>query len=346
VARTRGPESSKRTRRVAAAAALLLAGLWLVYERPLAWMNADDVERSGVAKQAPPVPYDRAVAMIARRQDADDQIAVSGARSILLTGSAATARAIVLLHGLTDSPRQFEALAYLMHADGNNVFVPRFPQHGLRGGDARALAALSATELRRFADSVMMEAGGLGDSVVAVGLSLGGTVAAYIVQQHVAWRAVLIAPAVEPGRIPSILDRPIIGLADRLPNVTRRSPREAARPDREPGFSTHAAAEVLELGRAVLYDAARVAPRTRRIAVLVNANDRTVRESAAEALARDWERHGAAVSMFELPDSLRLPHNVLDPVHGRMMENAVLELLRELAYGAPPPPLVRSLPVH
>lgn len=87
------------------------------------------------AAQAP-LPYARAVAMIARRQAADDSVAVPGARSILLTRGAPTARAIVLLHGLTDSPRQFEALAYRHHADGNNVFVPRFPRHALRGGDA------------------------------------------------------------------------------------------------------------------------------------------------------------------------------------------------------------------
>jgi esterase/lipase len=291
--------------------------------------------------------YDRAIAMIARRQAGDDSIAVPGARSILLTRGAPTVRAIVLLHGLTDSPRQFEALAYHLYADGNNVFVPRFPQHGLRGGDAGALAALTASQLRAFADSVLSAAGGLGDSVVVLGLSMGGTVAAWIAQQRGVWRAVLVAPALEPGHIPSILDRPIVGLADRLPNVTRRSPPDVARPDREPGFSTRAAAEILELGNSVLRDATRTAPRTSRLAVLVNANDRTVNESAAEALARSWARDGAAsVSVFELPDSLRLPHNIVDPSHGRAMGEAVLALLRELTYGERPSPLVRPIPVR
>ena len=284
--------------------------------------------------------------MIARRQAADDSVAVPGARSILLTRGAPTARAIVLLHGLTDSPRQFEALAYRLHADGNNVFVPRFPQHALRGGDARALAALTAPSLQAFADSVVSEAAGLADSVAVLGLSLGGTVAAWIGQQRTIWRAVLVAPALEPGRVPSILDRPIVGLADRLPNVTRRSPSDTARPDLEPGFSTRAVAEILELGASVLRDAARASPRTRRIAVLVNANDRTVRESAAEALARDWAQHGAAVSIVELPDSLRLPHDIVDPRRGRALGDAVLELLRELAYGEQPSALVRPLPVR
>lgn len=193
--------------------------------------------------------YNRSVAAIARRQAIDDSVAAPGARSILLARGAPTARAIVLLHGLTDSPRQFEAFAYLLHADGNNIYVPRLPQHGLRGKDVSVLSALTAGELTGVADSVVNEVRGLGDSIVVVGLSMGGTIGAWIAQQREVSRVVLIAPAIEPGRIPSLLDRPLIGLADRLPSMVRRSQADSARPDREPGFNLHAIAEILELDR-------------------------------------------------------------------------------------------------
>ena len=287
--------------------------------------------------------YTASVAAISRRQAVDDTIAVPGARSILLVRGAPTARVIVLLHGLTDSPRQFEAFAYLLHADGNNVYVPRLPQHGLRGGNVASLSALTAAQLRGVADSVVNEARGLGDSVVIVGLSMGGTIGAWIAQQREVSRVVLIAPAIEPGRIPSLIDRPLIGLADRLPPIMRRSPPDSARPDREVGFNLRAVAEILELGSSILGQAASEASRTRDIAVLVNASDRTVKESAAEALARNWRQHGATVLVFELPDSLRLPHNIIDPIHGRVAGNAVLDLLRELAYGTQPSALVRPV---
>jgi esterase/lipase len=287
--------------------------------------------------------YTASVAAIGRRQAVDDSVAVPGAWSILLAGRAPTARAIVLLHGLTDSPRQFEAFAHLLYADGNNVYVPRLPQHGLRGGDVGTLSALTAAQLRGVADSVVNEARGLGDSVVIVGLSMGGTVGAWIAQQREVSRVVLIAPAIEPGRIPSMIDRPLIGLADRLPAITRRAPPDSARPDREVGFNLRAVAEILELGRSILGQAAREASRTREIVVLVNASDRTVKESAAEALARNWLQHGATVFVFELPDSLRLPHNILDPIRGPVGGDAVLDLLRELAYGMQPSALVRPV---
>jgi esterase/lipase len=262
-----------------------------------------------------------------------------------LTSGATTARAFVLLHGLTDSPRQFEALANQLHADGNNVFVPRFPHHGIRGGSVTSLGALRASELRAFADSVVDEADGLGDSVVVVGLSLGGTVAAWIAQRRTVERAVLVAPALEPGRIPSMFDRAVVALVDRLPDFILKSRPDVARPDREPGVSTRAVAELMELGDSVLREAAHAVPRTQRLVVLVNAHDRTVRESAAEGLARDWARHGATVSVLELPDSLGLPHNIVDARRGRVMVDAVPDLLRALAYGDSAPPLVRPLSV-
>lgn len=292
------------------------------------------------------VAFTSSVAAIARRQDVDDSIAAPGARSILLVGTGPTARAIVLLHGLTDSPRQFEALGYLLHADGNNVYVPRLPQHGLRGKSVGVLSALTAAQLRGVADSVVNEARGLGDSVVVVGLSMGGTMGAWIAQQRQVARVVLIAPAIEPGRIPSLIDRPLIGLADHLPSMARRSQPDSTRPDREAGINTHAIAEILELGRSILGQADREAPLTRDIVVLVNASDRTVKESAAEALASNWSRHGASVSVFELPDSLRLPHNIIDPMSGPVGGDAVLDLLRELAYGIPPSALVRPVSLH
>jgi esterase/lipase len=292
------------------------------------------------------VAYEEAIAIIAQRQAADDRVAVPGARSILLTRGAATRRAIVLLHGLTDSPLQFAPLAQRLYADGNNVFVPRLPHHGLRAGGAGALAALSSSGLSNFADSIAYSAAGLGDSVIVLGLSLGGTLAAWLAQQREIWRAVLIAPALEPGRIPALLDRPIVELVDHLPNVTRSSPPEIGRPDREPGFSTHAIAEIFELGSAVLRGSASMPPGTKHAVVLVNANDRTVKESAAEALARRWKQHGAKVSVFELPDSLRLPHNIVDPIQGRVLGDAVTELLRQLAYGQVPARLVRAVPIQ
>jgi esterase/lipase len=305
------------------------------------------------AAMRPPTPalaqespaYNRSVALVAAQQASDDRIAEHGARSIFLTQGHRAARAVVLFHGLTDSPLQLATLAHLLYDEGDNVYVPRLPRHGLLGGDVAVLAKLSSDELRHSADSAVTIANGLGDSVIVVGLSLGGTMAGWVAQNRRVWRSVLIAPALEAGRIPKMFDRPIIGLSDRLPNITRRDPVDTTRPDREPGYTTHVLAELLKFGRSVLADATRKAPGTQQISILVNANDRTVKESSSEELGGQWARHGANVWLYEIPDSLRLAHNIIDPVEGASRAPMVLKLIRDLAHGVPPTTLIRPLPV-
>ena len=205
------------------------------------------------------------------------------------------------------------------------------------------LVPLTADELRAAGDSIVTEASGLGDSVIVLGLSMGGTVSAWVAQYRVVRRVVLVAPAIEPGRIPAIIDRPIIGLATHIPNVTRGDVPDTTRPDRELGFSSRAAAEVLELGTSVLREARHMSPRTTQMTLLVNANDRTINSRTAKTLAQRWAGHGASVSVFEFPDSLRLPHNILDPPHGSTSGTVILDLLRDLAYGARPSSLATQV---
>ena len=121
----------------------------------------------------PAADYSSAVNLVARRQLADDRVAAPIGRTILLAHGARTPRVDILLHGFTDSPNQFAELADSLFRDGDNVYVPRLPHHAERSGDARALAGLTAVELRQTADSAVDVAAALGDTVVVVGLSVG-----------------------------------------------------------------------------------------------------------------------------------------------------------------------------
>ena len=72
---------------------------------------------------------------------------------------------------------QFASFAALLYRKGDNVYVPRLPHHAERADEAAALARITAEELRDAADAAVDLAGGLGDSVIVVGLSAGGTMA-------------------------------------------------------------------------------------------------------------------------------------------------------------------------
>lgn len=273
----------------------------------------------------------------------DRAIAAPGGESILLIHGATTPRAIVLFHGFTDSPKQFEALADSLFKRGDNVLVPRLPHHAERGHDVGELAKLTAPELCRLADAAVDVAAGLGDSVVVMGLSVGGTLAAWAAEhRREVRRAVVIAPAFEMGRVPSMLERPIVNLGSHIPNWTRRAATDSERPDRDPGFATHGLAQVLRLGMAVRRDAERFQPTHAEVLFLVNASDRTVKTGPVLDLARLWNSRNVAVSVYEFPDSLALPHNIVDPIQGRANAGAVYPTLEALARGERMPRWVRT----
>ena len=267
-----------------------------------------------------------------------DTAAVTGGESIILVHGTRTPRAFVLFHGLTNSPRQFRKLAATLYDSGDNVFVPRLPQHALRGADADDLGRLTAEALRDVGDAAIDLASGLGDTVVVLGLSLGGDAAAWTAQfRPEVDRAVIVAPTLGLAHVSSIVATPMMNLTLRVPNYSKNDPPDSLRPDRTLGWSTRAVGQMLRLGAAVRRAADKRAPAARDIRILVNANDRTVSRDAIDELAAQWSATGGRVSMFEFPDSLRLPHDVIDPDQVTGNTSASYPVLLALLYGSPPP---------
>jgi len=282
--------------------------------------------------------YDDAVARADAVVAADDSVVAEGGATILLAHPHRTPRAVVLFHGFTNSPRQFAALAESLYAAGDNVYVPRLPHHALRGRNVSELARLTASELCRTADAAVDLASALGDTVIVAGLSVGGTMSAWAAEhRREVHRAVVVAPPFEVTHVPSMLERVMVNLGAHIPNVSRRAAPDSARPDRDPGFATHGLAQVLELGMAVRREAADATLASPELLFLVNANDHTVKTAPVLDVAHTWNARGAPVSVYELPDSLRLPHNVVDPIGREGNSAAVLPVLIALIHGEPPP---------
>ncbi len=152
----------------------------------------------------------------------------------------------------------------------------------------------------------------------------------------------LIAPPFEVAHVPAVLERPLVNLGAHVPNVSRRSATDSGRPDRDPGFATHGLAQVLRLGMAVRRDAVRDAPVGTEILFLVNAHDGTVKSAPVLDLAHTWNRLSVPVSVFEFPDSLGLPHNVVDPMNRATNAQVVYATLIALAHGDRPPHAVTT----
>ena len=287
----------------------------------------------------PAASYDDAVAMVARRQAADDSVVVAGGRSLLMTHGARTARVFVLLHGFTDLPEQFAVVGEHLFAGGGNVFIPRLPRHAERRSPMRSLGKISASEMARFGDSVIAIARGLGDSIIVVGLSAGGAITGSVAQSHAeVERAVLIAPALAAGRLSDDQEQGLVILASKLPEITRTSaPLDSTRPDYVQGITTHGLAQIMLLGQEVREASDASAPGAKEMIFLLNEADHTVSESAALEVAEHWSNHGARVEVYRFPASLKLQHNVMEIDARGGNVGLVFPVVEALALGATPP---------
>ncbi len=278
--------------------------------------------------------YASAIADITRRRATETPVVAPGGESTFRTHGRRVGTAVLLLHGLTNSPLQFDSLSRLLYADGDNVYVPRLPHHAQRNGGAAPLARITAEELCAAADTAMDLTAALGDTVVVVGLSLGGTMAAWIAQYRPeASRVIIIAPLIALYSVPRIFDAPLRNLLLRLPNYTHREPQDAAKPDRELGWSTHAVAQTLRLALAVERASRHEPPASRSIAILLNAHDRTIAVRPVLAIGRRWAASGAAVRIYRLPAALGLPHDIIDPRQPVRRTEIVYPMIKALVRG-------------
>jgi esterase/lipase len=269
--------------------------------------------RSLGPRASPARDYESAMRLANALQRTDTAAAVGG-ESIILVHGRRTPRAIVLFHGFGNSPREFRQLAKTLYESGSNVFVPRLPEHALKGANANDLSRMTAEALRDVADASIDVAAGLGDTVVVLGFSLGGDVAAWTAQfRPEVYRAVIVSPALGLARVSTVVETPMMNLTLRLPSYSKKDPADSLRPDITPGWSTRGVGQMLRLGAAVRRRADRHAPLARDIRVVVNGNDHTVNRDAIDELVARWSATGGRVSMFEFPDSLRLPHDIIDP---------------------------------
>lgn len=262
----------------------------------------------------------------------------------LLTHGARTRRAVVLLHGISSCPRAFVDFAPQAFADGANVVSLRMPENGYADRATDALGRLTAEALRDWGDLAVDLGAGLGDEVVVLGISAGGTVAAWCAQnrREVAC-AVVVAPMFGLSSLGPRLNAAIMRATLFLPDFSIwKDPILRARFQGMPHAylrqSSRATGQILRLAAAVARAAAAGPARAGGAALVTNANDTAVDNAMAGAVADAWARHGLAVVRHEFPKALGLGHEVIDPLEPGADPAVSYPVLLALVAGRPVPP--------
>jgi acetyl esterase/lipase len=227
-------------------------------------------------------------------------------------------RSLVLLHGFTNCPQQFDTLGRQFHERGWNVVIPRYPRHGYTDRLNTSIAELKVHDLLEVADRSAEIGAGLGDRLTIAGLSLGAILAGYLAQARGGIeRAVLIAPMLGLKPLPGPALTALSVVAKRIPNFymwwNDGLKDSLGPPYGYPRFATHAYAALFDAGRLLVRSARSAPPKARSIVVVTNAGEPRLDNRFTYRLVDSWRKHGAAVETFEFPASDGLTHDLIDP---------------------------------
>lgn len=263
-------------------------------------------------------PYESAVEIAESLKALDGPNVNPVCHTRLYTHGHRVERSLVLLHGFTNCPAQFDALGKQLFESGWNVLIPRYPRHGYTDRMNTAIAELRSDQLLAVANRAATAGAGLGERLVVAGLSLGAILAGHVAQTREVERAVLIAPMFGLRPIPGPALNALTQAAYVLPNFyiwwNAKAKAGIKPPHGYPRFATHAYAALFTSGRKVMEEAARAKPLAKSIVVITNAAEPRLDNRFTYRLVERWRRRGASVDAFEFAAWEKLPHDLIDPV--------------------------------
>jgi carboxylesterase len=280
-------------------------------------------------------------AALAASLDADEaEFLGDEMRTTILDHGARTPRVLVLLHGLTASPRTWRAFAEVRHARGDNILVARLPRHGHEDRMSDALEALTTPELTRQAARIVDVAAALGDEITLLGHSLGGALALHSAHRDERiFRAIAVAPFLGVKRLPRDWHAWTRRILERAPNrFLYWDPIDRGRNAPDHGYHRYATRSIaagLGLADALQEDARMGPPCAQHIEIVRNAGETSVNNSAINDLVARWRSVGGDRVRIHRLVGTGLSHDVIEPERPHSPAARFLPLLHALL-DAPP----------
>ncbi len=237
---------------------------------------------------------------------------------VLMDHGRKTEKVLVISHGYTSCPRQFQPLAQEFYDRGYNVLITRIPQHGYKDLMTTALADLTAEDMANKTNQAVDIAQGLGEKVDLLGLSMGGTIVTWIGQNRSdIHNTVAIDPMYSIWPFGPQLNRQVAGLLDFIPNIFFWWNNELKANLPGPGytyprFATKGIGQALRLTIALEQIIDRTPAKTQTLTVITNGNDKTVDNGLTNTLVQRWRKANSNVVTYEFPASDKLNHDLID----------------------------------
>lgn len=249
-----------------------------------------------------------------------------------------TAKVFILVHGVSSCPQAYVDFAPILFERGANVLVLRMPQNGYADRATDALNRMTAEELAAFGDDAVDMATGLGDEVIFVGISAGGTIAGWAAQNRSdVDRAVLLAPFFGLHGFGPAINRVLMRAMLLIPDVSiwkdpiARENAENVMPHAYKRQSTRATGEIMRLGYATWAQAQARRAAAKEIVVVTNEADTAVSNGTTDAIAQTWRDQGASVTSYVFGAEHGLGHELIDPLEPGADPDLTYPIILQLA---------------
>ena len=239
--------------------------------------------------------------------------------------------AVVLLHGLTNSPPQYDVLAPRLHARGHAVINLRFPYHGYGDRMTDAIAKLRASDLQATALQAVVIGALCGERVVVAGISVGATLAGWLAARTRIDLGVAIAPFCGIREIPGGLNDAFGTLLRTAPNafgwwdprIKQRQPPSHG----YPRFSTRALGESLLISTEM--EKTPSLEHGRRVVLVENADDPVINNAHAHRRFGELRSRGVEYERVMLHGVPNI-HDIIEPAVPQAKPDVVYPKLIEI----------------
>ena len=222
--------------------------------------------------------------------------------------------AVVLLHGLSNCPPQFDRLAPQLHERGHAVIVPRMPYHGYRDRMSEAIANLRATDLEMAALRAVAAAAQCAERIVVAGISVGAALAGWLAARAHIDAGIAIAPFCGlhsvPGSANDALGAALRAAPNRFGWWDPRKKEAQEPPHGYPRFSTRAIGESLRISTEL--DATPKGPHARRVVLALNENEPVVNNAHARRRFAPLRAFGIELEEFTFQGMPPI-HDLIEP---------------------------------
>lgn len=249
-------------------------------------------------------------------------------------------KSILIYHGFTNCPKQFEVLGQLLYELGYNVYIPRIPYHGYSDTMTNEFQKLTSQDLISSMQQNYEIAIGLGNSVDVMGISAGANLAVWTGFNYGASQVLAIAPLFAPTTYQDWQIPIMHNYIALLPNENKWWDDVAQDKSKDgplhayPRYSSKAANAFLEISldlkQKIFQSNSNIQSNT-SYKLLTLENDQAVNNSVALKyfnLLQKTTNH--KIYNRELPSNSNLNHDIIDPLQPRANTNYVYPIILEM----------------